>query len=244
MRNSATASTVELTKTRHCPHTGRQARVPFCRRRICLHSASRLVSPRIASDGNALTHCSTCKISNMMASSSTRCTSCGSKCAPVRAAVLGCSAAGPRPFSSEPILPSLTVRRRLRRCQEHVRRASKPKSSEHKPDNGTDERKASNSEAGTSSSDAHSSQKPNKTPNKSVQCLHRTTCSCDLHACACQKSCLMLCALLAAVLLSTFQRTSASLKVETQSRLVQRLLPVLALFLMFYLVHVLVHVCC
>ena len=53
-------------------------------------------------------------------------------------------------------------------CRHCSPRAAISKSSEHAPDNGTEERKASNSEAGTSGSDKGSGQSPAKTPNKQV----------------------------------------------------------------------------
>lgn len=57
------------------------------------------------------------------------------------------------------------------RCRHCACQASKPKSSEHPPDNGTEERKSSNSEAGTSGADTPASQKPGKPPNKQVAVL-------------------------------------------------------------------------
>lgn len=63
---------------------------------------------------------------------------------------------------------SLANRTRLRRYTQHARQASKPKSSEHAPENGTEERKSSNSEAGTSGADKHSGHKSGKTPNNAV----------------------------------------------------------------------------
>lgn len=59
-----------------------------------------------------------------------------------------------------------------RRCASH---ASQPKSSEHPPDNGTEERKSSNSEAGTSGSDKNADpKKSGKPPNKQVTLLLQT----------------------------------------------------------------------
>ena len=55
---------------------------------------------------------------------------------------------------------------RYRHC---AAQASQPKSSEHPPDNGTEERKSSNSEAGTSGSDKPADpKKSGKPPNKQV----------------------------------------------------------------------------
>ena len=57
------------------------------------------------------------------------------------------------------------------RCRHCASQASKPKSSEPPPDNGTEERKSSNSEAGTSGIDKPASQKSGKPPNKQVALL-------------------------------------------------------------------------
>jgi len=89
----------------------------------------------------------------------------------VKPSAPGSSAPVPKLLGSGPTLQPLTSRRRILRNQQHARQASKPKSSEHPSDNGTDERKSSNSEAGTSGRDKHSGQKSSKPPNKQVFCV-------------------------------------------------------------------------
>ncbi len=122
-----------------------------------------------------------------MASTCGACPSCGSLCQPRRAVVP--SASGPKPFSSNLVLESFAVKGRLQRYIHHTRQASKSKSSEHAPDNGTDERKSSNSEAGTSGSNKHAGQKPGKTPNKQASaatcsyCRNGSTCSLSAQSC-------------------------------------------------------------
>lgn len=61
------------------------------------------------------------------------------------------------------------------RCRRCTSQASQPKSSEHPPDNGTEERKSSNSEAGTSGTDKPADpKKSGKPPNKQVALLLQT----------------------------------------------------------------------
>ncbi|KAL3133934.1 hypothetical protein ABBQ32_008382 [Trebouxia sp. C0010 RCD-2024] len=62
------------------------------------------------------------------------------------------------------------------RCRHCACQASKPKSSEHPPDNGTEERKSSNSEAGTSGADTPASQKPSKPPNNAYVDFSESIC--------------------------------------------------------------------
>ncbi|KAL0045576.1 hypothetical protein WJX82_010523 [Trebouxia sp. C0006] len=94
----------------------------------------------------------------------------------VKPSAPGSSAPVPKLLGSGPTLQPLTSRRRILRNQQHARQASKPKSSEHPSDNGTDERKSSNSEAGTSGSDKHSGQKSSKPPNNALSDFSESFC--------------------------------------------------------------------